>query len=54
MDNVLQTTLLSYLDSRLHALFQQDNARCHIVRRTTNLFQEEGVDVYIGYPIHRI
>ena len=45
VSDVLQTTLLPYLDGRPHVLFQQDNARPHIARRTRVFLQEAGVNV---------
>lgn len=45
VEDVLQTTLLPYLDGRPHVLFQQDNARPHIARRTMDFLQEAGVNV---------
>lgn len=43
VDDVLQTTLLPYLDGRPHILFQQVNARSHITHRTLDFLQ--GVNV---------
>lgn len=37
VDNILQITLLAYLDGRPHVFFQHGNARPHIARRTMEI-----------------
>lgn len=50
MTAALQSTLLPCLDGRSHVLFQQDNARPHIVRLTMDFPQEAGVNVLPWSP----
>lgn len=42
---VLQPTLLSYLDGHPHTRFQQDNARLHYSHQAIHFLQEGGVSV---------
>lgn len=55
VEDVLEPTLLLYLDGQPRVHFPQDNARPRIVRRTLKLLRETEVNVMLRPPlIHRI
>lgn len=41
--DILQPTLLIYVDGHPRAYFQQDNARPHFAHRTINFFRKIGI-----------
>lgn len=51
VDDVLGTTLLSYLGDRPRVTFQQDNPRSHITLRTMDFLLETGMNV-LPLPPH--
>lgn len=48
VDDILQPALLPYPQGHLDVLFQHDNTRPHIARRTTDFLQEADVNIFLG------
>ena len=50
IDDVLQSGLLPYIEDLQNVLFQQHNARPHIVHKTTQFLEDAGVDILPWSP----
>lgn len=54
VDNVLQITVLPYLDGRSHVLFFTKATHVPIARRIMDFLQKQAIMFCRGHPVYRI